>query len=49
LDTAYGGVAWAGAIAAAAFLLYLNHVVVLVGYVLAQFLHEERELDPARH
>lgn len=44
LDTAYGGVAWAAAIAAAAFLLYLNHVVVLLGYTLALFLHEERAL-----
>lgn len=48
LDIAYGGVAWAGAIAAAAFLLYLNHVVVLLGYALALFLHEENALEAAR-
>jgi membrane protein len=45
LDSAYGEVPWAGAIAAAAFFLYLNHVVVLLGYALALFLHEEKALQ----
>lgn len=46
LDAAYGGVPWAGALAAAAFLLYLNHIVVLVGYTFALLLHEERGPAP---
>ncbi|MCW2604014.1 MAG: putative glycosyl transferase, partial [Pseudonocardiales bacterium] len=50
LDAAYGGASWAGAVAAAAFLLYLNHVVVLLGYGLALFLHEEHALRrPCSH
>ena len=38
---AYGDFAPAGVVAALAFLLYLNHVVVLLGYALALTLHEE--------
>lgn len=41
---AYGGFAPAGVVAAMAFLLYLNHIVVLWGYALALSLHEEPAL-----
>lgn len=47
---AYGGYAPAGAIAAIVFLMYLDHVVVLLGYLLALRLHEEPlDLGAVRH
>lgn len=42
----YGGYAVAGAVAALAFLLYLNHLVVLAGYLLALRLHEHPVVGP---
>ena len=45
---AYGDYAPAGVVAALAFLLYLNHIVVLLGYSLALSLHEEPVLPRVR-
>ena len=40
-SNAFGGYAPVGAVAAFGFLIYLNHLVVLLGYALALRLHEE--------
>jgi membrane protein len=45
---AFGGYAPVGAVAAFAFLIYLEHLVVLLGYVLALRLHEEPVLPVPR-
>ncbi len=47
-DRADAGVVGIGAIAAVAFLLYLNHVVTLLGYLLALQLHESGALRSTR-
>lgn len=42
----YGGYVVAGAVAALTFLLYLNHIVVLLGYLLSLTLQEREEPAP---